>query len=103
MDRDPHGVDGFHECTLFFVGDDRCCMPSGAAIQHVEDNVFVHEEKIALHLLVESVWNVYTASVARAGLCPGAAHAASVDNFWNKVEDSLGDSDSLKEPSHGMV
>ena len=78
-------------------------MPSGAAIQHMEDDVFMHEEKITFHLLIESVWKVYAAGVTGAGLSPSTAYAAGMDNFWNKVEDSLGDSDSLEEPSHGMV
>ena len=43
MDRDPYGVDGFHECPFLLVGDDRGCMSSGAAIQHMEDDKHIKD------------------------------------------------------------
>ena len=103
MNRDPHGVDGRHECALFFVWDDHSCVPTSTSIDHVEDDILVHEKEVTLYLLIELVRNVHATGVARSGLRPCPANAASVYYLWYKVQDLLRYSYSLQEPLHRVL
>ena len=79
----------FHRLDQGLVGsvlnNDRC-MPSGAAINHVEDDVFVHEQQVALDLLVEGVRNSYIAGVGRTRSLPFPAYWTGVDDLWDELE-----------------
>ena len=83
MDDGPAGVDGFDQTFVFLVRDQLCRMPSRASIKHMEDDVLVDEQEVALRLLVETVWQACAACVAEAGLRPGPADPTSVNDFWN--------------------
>ena len=74
MDGQPSGVDGLDEGLFLLVRDDESGMPSRAPVQHVEDDEIMHEQEIALDLLVEGVGEVYTARVAGARLGPLPAY-----------------------------
>ena len=55
MYGDPTCVDGFDEGLLFLVGNDLRGMPPGTSVQHMEDDILVDEQEVALDLLVESI------------------------------------------------
>ena len=79
----------FHRFDQGVVGsvlDDNRCVPSGAAIHQLEDDVFVHEQQVALDLLVEGVRNFYIAGVGRARSLPFPAYWTGVDDLWDELE-----------------
>ena len=53
-----------------------------------------------LDLLVEGIRYVHTAHVVWAWRGPHAAHLAGVTDFWDQVENCVGDSDTFKEAAH---
>ena len=75
-------------------------MPACAWVEHVKDDVFVDEQKIALDLLVEGVRDIHTAHVVRAWLGPHAAHLAGVADLRDQVENCIRDSDTFQEATH---
>ena len=79
----------FHRFDQGVVGsvlDDNRCMPSGAAINHMEDDVLLHEQQVALDLLVEGVRNFNTAGIRRTLFLPLSADRTGVDNLGNELE-----------------
>ena len=74
VDGYPSGVDGLDEGLFCFVRNDECGMSSRASIQHVENDELVHEQEIALDLLVEGIGEVYTACIAWTKLGPLPAY-----------------------------
>ena len=100
MESDPTLVNGIRQCLLVLVWDKSTCMPPCATVEHMEDDVFVDEQKIALELLVESVRDIHTAHVVWAWRCPHAAHLAGVTYFRDQIENSIRDSDSFQKATH---
>ena len=68
MDPNPAQVNGIRQRLFVLVRDESACMPSCASVEHVEDDVFVDEQEIALDLLIEGVRNIHTAHVGMQAL-----------------------------------
>ena len=102
MKSNPTLLNGVGECLFLLVGNHHSCVPSGASIQHVKDDVFVDKEEVTLDLFVESIGDVYTAHVIMSWLCPRPADLTRVADFWNEVQDPIWDSDSLQESAHDL-
>ena len=75
-------------------------MPTCATVQHVEDDVLVHEEEVAFHLLVELVCKFRAADVCRSWASPLPAYRAAVHNVWNHVQNFVGYANSFEESAH---
>ena len=61
-------------------------MPARASAYEVHDDIFVDEEKVALNLLVEGVWQIDTADISWTGFNPHPADFARIANLWNQIE-----------------
>ena len=77
-------------------------MPPSTPVQHVEDDVLVDKEEVALDLFVESIGDVDTAHVIRSWLCLHSADLTRVADFWNKVQDLIWDSNSFQASAHDL-
>jgi hypothetical protein len=55
METNPNVVDGLHQRGTFLVGHFRPSVPSGATVDHVEDNMFSVEQQVEFDLLIEGV------------------------------------------------
>ena len=55
MNFGPESVNVGHQSVVLFVRNYCCSVPARAPVQHVENDVLVHEHQITLHLLIESV------------------------------------------------
>ena len=81
MEPHPTVMYGVRQSLFTLVRDKSACMPTCASIQHVENNVLVDEQEVALDLLVESIRNVQTAHVVWARLGPHEAYLTRVAYF----------------------
>ena len=70
MQANPTGLNGIRQGLLVLVRDQGASMPSCAPVKHVENHVFVDEQKVTLDLLIEGVRDIHTAHVVRAWLGP---------------------------------
>ena len=93
-------VNGIRQRLLELVRDQHARMPACATVEHVEDDVLVDEQEIALDLLVEGVRDIHTAHVVWAWGGPHAAHLTCITDLWDQIEDCIRDSDTLKEATH---
>ena len=100
MDPNPTQVNGIRQRFFELVRDQHACMPACASVEHVEDDVLVDEQEIALDLLVEGVRYIHTAHVVWAWRGPHAAHLAGVTDFWDQIEDCVRNPDTFKEATH---
>ena len=100
MNGNPKLVNGFHQGSFGFVGDEPGSVPSCASVQHVEDDVLLNEEKITLNLFVEFVGDLDTTRMVWPRLSPCAANLTSLNRFRNKVQNSLWYADSVQELCH---
>ena len=100
MDPNPAQVNGIRKRLFVLVRDETACMPTCASVEHVEDDVLVDEQEIALDLLVKGVGNIHTAYVVWAWRGPHAAHLASVADLRDQVENRIRDSDTFQEATH---
>ena len=100
MDPNPAEENGVRQRLFELVRDQNACMPACALVEHVEDDVLVDEQEIALDLLIEGVRYIHTAHVVWAWRSPHAAHLAGVTNLWDLIEDCIRDSDTFKEATH---
>ena len=103
MDSYPDRVDGLDQSVFLLVRDERGCVPAGASIKHMEDDVLVHEQEVTFYLLVELVRNIHAAGVAGSWLRPGSANTAGVYNLGDEVQNFLRDSYSSQESRHGVL
>ena len=87
MNPDPQGVDRIDQSRVLLVLNGTRGMPPRAPVHHVKDDVLVHEQQVALHLLVEVVKQIRAACITRAGLGPLSAHLArlAVKMAWSAV------------------
>ena len=95
MDPNPAQVNGIRQRLFKLVRDENACMPACATVEHVEDDVLVDEQEIALDLLVEGIRYIHTAHVVWAWRGPHAAHLAGVTDFRDQVENRIRDSYSF--------
>ena len=75
-------------------------MPACASVEHVEDDVLVDEQEIALDLLIEGVRNIHTAHVVWAWSGPHAAYLTGIADLWDQIENCIWDSDTFEETTH---
>ena len=100
MDPNPAQVNGFRQRLFVLVRDESACMPACAFVEHVEDDVLVDKQEIALDLLVEGVRDIHTAHVVWAWSGPHAAYLAGVADLWDQIEDCIRDSDAFEKTTH---
>ena len=100
---DPQFIDGLGQRFLLLVDNDLGSMPTGTSVDHVENNVFVNENEVAFDLGVEGVCYLNVACVRGAWLGPFSADLASLADFRYHLQHVVGDSTSLKHPSHRVV
>ena len=92
MKTDPYFINGFHEGVSVLVRNDSGGMPSSASADHVEDDVSADKEQVTLNLVIELVRNLHTADVVWARFSPLTADFACLNNFWDELQDSFGNS-----------
>ena len=102
MKADPYFVDGLHEGLRVLVRDNSGDMPSCTSADHVEDDVLANEKQVTFNLVVELIWDVHTADVVRAWLSPLTADFACLNDFWNELQGSIGDSCTIQEALRDM-
>jgi hypothetical protein len=78
-------------------------MPSGAAVNHVEDDVLVYEQQVALHLCIERVCYLDVAGVAWPRARPFSAYLASLGDLRKHVQHVLGNATPLQHAAHGVM
>ena len=100
MDPNPTQVNGIRKRLLELVWNKHARMPTCATIEHMENDVLVDEQEIALDLLVEGVRDIHTAHVVWAWSGPHAAYLTGIADLWDQVEDCIRDSDSLEKATH---
>ena len=100
MDPNPAEVNGVRQRLFVLVRDESTSMPACASVEHVEDDVLVDEQEIALDLLIEGVRNIHTAHVVWARSGPHAAYLTGITDLWDQIEDCIRDSDTFKEATH---
>ena len=100
MDPNPTQVNGIRQRFFELVRDQHACMPACATVEHVEDDVLVDKQEIALDLLVEGIRDIHTAHVVWAWSGPHAAYLTGIADLWDQIEDCIGDSDTLEEATH---
>ena len=103
MDSNPDGCNCLLKSLILFVRYNGGSVPSSASIQHVENDEFVDEEKIALDLEVEIVGQFNAARVAWPGLLPLSADSTGLHNLWDEVKDFLRNPNSFQEALHGVL
>jgi hypothetical protein len=91
------------ERLLFLVGDKLGGVPTGASIDHVEDDVLVDKDEVAFDLRVEGVRYFNVASVGGARFGPLAANSAGLANLWYHLQHMVCYSTSLKHSPHHVV
>jgi len=99
----PEFINSGREMLFGFTVDQLCCVPAGAPVQHMKDDVVVNEQQIGLNLLVESVRDLDVAGIARPGTGPLTAHLACLDDLWQHLQHSVWHSAPLKHSLHSVV
>jgi hypothetical protein len=102
MKTDPYLVNGFHEGLRVLVRNDSGGIPYGASADHVEDDTLADEKQVTFNLVVEFVRNVHTADVVRAWFSPLATDLACLNDFWDELQNSLGNSCAIQTSLHDM-
>ena len=102
MDPNPAKVNGIRQRLLELVRDQHARMPACATVEHVENDVLVDEQEIALDLLVKGVRDIHTAHVVGAWSGPHAAYLAGIADLWDQIEDCIRDSDAFEETTHHL-
>ena len=102
MKSNPTLLNGVGERLFLLVGNQHSCVPSGASVEHVKDDMFVDEEEVTLNLLVEGVGDVDTAHVVGSWICPHSADLTRVTDLWNEIQYLIWDSNSFQEPAHDL-
>ena len=77
-------------------------MPSGASADHAEDDELANEKQVTFNLVVEFIRDVHTADVVRAWLGRFTADFACLNDFWNELQGSFGDSCTIHEALRDM-
>ncbi len=85
MDTDPNLIDGSKQGLLLLVRDEFSSVPTGATINHVENNAFAYEDKVTFNLLIELVSTVNTTNTRGSGSFPFTANGTGVHNFRNEL------------------
>ena len=98
----PKGIDRLHERLLLLVRDHFGGVPWCAPINHVENDVLVDEQQVALHLLVERIGHLNVAGVAGPRLGPLTAYTARVNDLRDQIQDLLRDANPVEESLHGL-
>ena len=83
MDACPDRVDRCDEGLIFFVWGSVWQRATVCTCLTCENYVLVNKQEITLNLLVEGVWQLHTARVARPWLGPFSADATSLHYLWN--------------------
>ena len=102
MNSDPAELNGVRQCGFELIGNESACVPTRASVQHVEDDVLVDEQEVALDLFIECISDIHTTHVVRARLGPHPAHLAGVADLGDQVENLIWDSDSFQKPAHDL-
>ena len=100
MDSDPELSDGVHASILTFARNFTRGVESCASVNEMENNVLVHEQQIALDLLVEGVRDVNVRLISRSRLVPLTAHLAGLTYLRNDLQDFVWYSNSLEKFLH---
>ena len=85
MDSDPELSDGVHASILTFARNFTRGVESCASVNEMENNVLVHEQQIALDLLVEGVRDVNVHLISRSRLMPLTAYLAGLADLRNDI------------------
>ena len=80
-----------------------CGMPSCTPVKEVEDNLFVHEEQVALDLGIERVGKLDAADVSRAWFGPLSADTAGLHYLGYELKDFICNANSFEEAPHRLV
>ena len=77
-------------------------MPSGASADHVEDDILANKKHVTYNLVIELVRDVHTADVVRAWFSPLAADFACLNDLWDELQNSLGNSCTIQKSLHDI-
>ena len=102
MDTNPEFFKGLHERFLCLVGNETSSMPSCASVQHVKDDVLLHEKQVTFNLSIESVGHVSAANVVGSGFAPLSTYPARLHCLRDEFKHLVVDSDTFQESPHGL-
>ena len=64
--------------------------------------MLANEKQVEFNLVVELVWDVNTADVVRAWVSPLTADFACLNDFWDELQYSFGNSNAIQKSFHDM-
>ena len=96
-------MDGFDEFSLCLGMDHRCCMPSSASVDHVENHSVAVEENVTFDLFIEFVCNLDVGCIPWSWSLPFSTDMARLTHARDEREDSITDTHTFEEASHGVL